>query len=235
MDEMRSSGTLHQDRPARMIRARWLGAAALAALLVVSLLPARATRSHADVLTATIFGFVAPDSQGAVPTKVRALGPSIDGQGPVVCGTGDVVLSGNAVGFYIINVTSTLDRAGCPDPGGEVHFLLLYGSVDPGIEAGQVATWEPGVQRVDLAAGPRTVDIGGFAGFIPSGTGYALMTWHGPSDTPIEQAILTIPRQVGVVYLLSQTEVQLYVAGQPAVSDLRSVNDGDIVAVFVLG
>ena len=206
-------------------------ALAFAALASTPPLPAYAQAAT----TATFYGFIAPDAGGALPIRVRALGAVLPGQDePTVCGTADVLTSGDSAGFYLLMVASAEERAGCPAPGDEVRFLLLHGAVDPGIAAREVATWAPLTQRVDLSPVAAAVTAGGFDGTLPAGPGFALLRWSGPDRTPVEQAVLTIPREVLVVYRLGTSTVQRYVPGAPDfVNDLRVLRTGDFVAVYV--
>ena len=116
---------------------------------------------------------------------------------------------------------------------------MLYGAVDPGLEAAQTGTWWATAQQVDLSPRGEVVSIGGFTGFLPetegrADAGYALLRWDGPDRTPIEQAIVTIPREVQVVYLLGTRNILRYLPGAPDfVSDLRVLHNGDFVAVYV--
>src|SRR5947207_12711762 len=100
--------------------------AALTALLVaVALLaPGLARQAHADESVGAFFGFVARDANGALPTKVRALGSAVGSDPSAICGTADIQPSGEAAGFYLLTVASAADRKGCPALGDQVRFLL---------------------------------------------------------------------------------------------------------------
>ncbi len=205
-----------------------------AVLVAGALLPATAGRARADGGASTIFGFVYADQSGALPSKVRALGPAAPGHEPAVCGTADVTKTGAGSGFYMLSVASSETHAGCPAPGDDVRFLLMYGAVDPGLAATQVATWSTTPQQVNLTAATDVVAVGGFTGALPPGSGYGLLTWDGADATPIADAVATIPRQVQLVFRVSGGMVRQYVAGAPDfVSSLRELNHGDIVVVLV--
>ena len=219
----------------RRLRIALALALALVALAAFAAFALPVARAGAQVPTsATFYGFIAPDERGLLPIKVRALGATPTGGEPTVCGTADVLPSGDAAGFYLLTVASDATRSGCPAPGGDVRFLLLHGAVDPGVTARQLGTWSAVAQRLDLSPVAESVTVGGFEGTFPSGSGYALLRWNGPDRTPVEQAIVTIPREVQVVFLLGTRTVQRYVRNAPAfVNDLRSLRTGDFVAVYV--
>ena len=190
------------------------------------------TRAHAQVATAPVsifFGYVSPDDYGALPQKVRAT------VSDVTCGTADVTLIENGLGFYVLTVASAETKAGCGEEGASVSFLFLSGEVDTGTPAAQAQAWRAGAQHVDLSVVPDAT-FGAFVGVLPAGPGIAFMRWTGSSATPTWQAIATIPRDVeSVSYLDVSTQTYLvYVPGAPAsVSTYLLVDRDDIVTVRV--
>jgi len=206
--------------------------ALLLAFALLALVPVQVARADG---AATIFGFVSVDDRGALPTKIRVLGPALPGRARAVCGTADVIRSGDGAGFYLLTVLSSASREGCPRDGQLVTFLLLYGAVDPGIEAGQSAVFAAGSsQQVDLSPFAESIEIGGFTGSLPVGGGYALLYWHGPDHTPVEHAVRAILREVQVVFRIAGQGVKRYIVNAPAfVNDLRELHHGDVVVVLV--
>lgn len=175
-------------------------------------------------------GFVFPDSEGALATKVRAIGP-----GGVVCGTADVVLSGDVLGFYQISVTPSTVRRGCPSSGDLVEFVLLYGQV--GVESpatpSQVPVFSATQTRV-VSLSPVDAGAGGWSGgALPSEGGTSLLVWSGPG-VPVEDAVALLGPQVASVsrYDGATGEFLTYVPGAPSFTQsYRWVSTGDVALV----
>ncbi len=176
-------------------------------------------------------GFVVAAPGDPLPTKVRAVGSN-----DVVCGTADVVAGNEAVGFYELVVVSGAERAGCPNDGGALRFLLLFGSVD----AGQVFDADGTLRfRANMAqtqhiwVGPLTSALG-WSGSPPPAGGYGLMVWGGPDGARAGQAIALLPGEVNVLYHFDATLKRFlsYVRGGPEfVQTYTVMSAGDIVVV----
>jgi hypothetical protein len=209
----------------------------LLALCVLSAAVANGRPAHAQEPMAgepaVFFGFVFPDERGLLPEKIRAAGP-----GAQNCGTAHVERSGGGLGFYLLHVASATEHAGCPAPGGEVRFLLLFDKLDPGVPAvPPTARWAAGAQMISMMplteAGPGTGTYG-FVGEVPGGPGLALLAWRGPDATPVEHAIRTISADVAGVYRWDrETRTWLvYLPGAPTgISTYHFVAANDIVVV----
>ena len=175
-------------------------------------------------------GFVVA-TDGNLPTRVRAVGT-----GDVVCGTSDVAVSNEILGFYDIAVISAAERAGCPSEGETVTFRLLYGNVDDGVVAlsSLPMVFNPSMVQIrDLSAGV-TPATGGWSGTPPPSGGYALMVWGGPDGAPASQALSLLPIEVKVLYHYDATLRQFlaYVPGAPSfVQTYTVLRSGDIVVV----
>jgi hypothetical protein len=234
---MRSSAAQLRFRCLAAFVVRRITPAATVALLVLAatvLSPGLGRDAHADESAGAFFGFVARDANGALPTKVRALGSAVGTDPSAICGTADIQVSGEAAGFYLLTVASNADRVGCPAAGDQVRFLLLYGAVDPGTIAPQSGFWAATAQRVDLAPSELNGEVGAFVGALPAGEGYALLQWRGMDRTPIARAVATIDRRVVIVILLGRNGSPRYIPGEPSPgSDLQVVNNGDVVVVLV--
>lgn len=176
-------------------------------------------------------GFVVVTPESGVPTKVRAVG-----QEGVVCGTADVSMTNELLGFYELTVISSLDRPGCPGVGEEIHFRLLYGSVDDGVvgHPNLPTGFVPGeiqVRHLSVSSIPAS---GGWSGTPPPSGGYALMVWGGPDGAPASQALSLLPIEVEVLYHYDATLRQFlaYVPGAPSfVQTYTVLRSGDIVVV----
>ena len=177
-------------------------------------------------------GFVSADSDGSLPVRIRAVGRSGAG-----CGTADVEISGEGVGFYVIEVVSGAAKSGCPRVGDPIHFFLLYGSVDDGVPATAVGdiSFSPGGHTAYLF--PPLADesnIGGWTGTPPPSGGLALLTWGGPANTPVAQAVQTLGVEVAGAWHLppGSRRYLSYLPGGPAFTQTyTTVQTGDIVTV----
>lgn len=187
--------------------------------------------ASADGPPVLFIGFIAADSEGLLPIRVRALG-----SGGAGCGTAEVEESGDGVGFYALRVTTSTDKIGCPSLGQPVTFSLLYGAVDDGLVAftsGDVQVREGG-HVVHLFPSVTAVTVQAWEGAIPPSGGVALLTWAGPENTPVDQAAQTLGIEVvGVWHLPPGTQRFVsYIPGAPAFAQTyRTVHTGQIVVV----
>ncbi len=180
------------------------------------------------------FGFVVPLASDALPVRVRAVGA--DG---TVCGTSDVAMSGDGLGFYLVNVASELQRSGCFADGDEVQFVLLHGPIDEGVRAitfAETSYVSGRAIRADLIEGDGRLPfvLGGWSGPLPPSGGVALLTWAGPENTPVEQAVQTLGIEVVGVWQLPPGTQRFvsYIPGAPAFAQTyRTVHTGEIVFV----
>lgn len=187
------------------------------------------SRASAQAPTALFFGFIALDEQPA-PDRVRAL------VGDTVCGTAEIMPSGEGRGFYFVQVVSAGEKPGCGVEGSPVSFVLLSGALDEGTPAAQTQAWHAGTsQQLDLST-TTGVSFGAFTGELPSGGGLGLVRWTGASATPVEQAVRTVPREVLAVYYwdVAAQRFLTYIPDAPLVaSTYTEVDSGDIVFVRV--
>ena len=204
--------------------------AIVAGLALVASSGAVVSRAHAQVTTASIFfGFISPDDDGVIPLKVRATVSDI------TCGTTNVTALESGLGFYLLTVASADTKTGCGADGAPVTFLFLAGEVDSGSPAAQTQAWRVGTQRHDLSPASDAT-FGAFIGELPAGPGIGVLRWTGASATPIEQAVVTISRDVESVSYLDVTtqSFRVYIPGAPAyVSSYLLVDRDDIIFVRV--
>ncbi len=213
------------------IRSTFVAALVIAAgLALVAVSGAVVPRAHAQVTAASIFfGFIDPDDDGSLPLRVRGT------IGDVTCGTADVTPLRNGLGFYLLTVAPSSEKAGCGVDGTPVTFVLLAGEVDEGAAAAQTQAWAVGTRQLDLSPVPDAT-FGTFVGELPTGPGLGVLRWTGASATPIEQAVATIPRDVeSIAYFDVPTQsYRVYVPAAPDfVSRYLLVDRHDIIVVRV--
>jgi len=179
-------------------------------------------------------GFVVPDADGFLATRVRAVGN--DG---AVCGTAEVTESGGGLGFYVLTVVSAADKAGCPVEGGLVRFSLLYGSIDDGAFAnpsGNAPFFRAGqTVVVHLTPAPSSAAINGWVGPAPIPGGRAMtLIWDGPDHTPVDQALQTLGVEIAGAWHIppGARRYLSYLPGAPAFTQSYvTVRSGDVVTV----
>lgn len=183
--------------------------------------------------SALFLGFVLRDEQGALPTKVRAVGE----QG-AVCGTASVQILDSGSGFYRMDVVNHATRAGCPGDGAALTFRLLYGSVDDGTVGipSRDFTYFPGATIVvSLTPTPRTAAASSWLGTLPTKSGDdALLTWVGEDGTPVADALATLGVEVTRASHFDATTSRWvsYTPGGPAfLQTYLAVGYGDVVRV----
>ncbi|MDO9444572.1 MAG: hypothetical protein Q7K37_04595 [Dehalococcoidia bacterium] len=189
--------------------------------------------ASAEGPAAIFLGFVVPDADGMLATRVRAVG-----NGGAVCGTADVTESGESVGFYALRVSPASAKAGCPAEGETVRFTLLYGNIDDGTFANPNGNAQfRGAQAavVHLAPASSTTEITGWVGPLPTSGGRAVaLIWDGPDHTPVEQALQTLGVEIaGAWHIPPGAQRYLsYLPGAPAfIQSYVSVQAGDVVTV----
>ncbi|MFA7297584.1 MAG: hypothetical protein WC211_10455, partial [Dehalococcoidia bacterium] len=190
--------------------------------------------ASAEGPAAIFLGFVIPDADSMLATRVRAVGSH-----GAVCGTTDVTESGGGLGFYMLTVVPAALKDGCPAEGELVRFSLLYGNIDDGAFASPFGT-EPrfrGGETVVVHLEPAfsSASITGWVGPtpIPGGRAVALI-WDGPDQTPVEQALQTLGVEIaGAWHVPSGGRRFLsYLPGAPAFTQSYvSVRSGDVVTV----
>lgn len=189
--------------------------------------------ASAEGPAAIFLGFVVPDADGFLATRVRALGA-----GGAVCGTADVTESGENVGFYALRVAPAADKAGCPAEGEMVRFALLYGNIDDGTFAnanGNARFRGAQAAVVHLAPASSTAEITGWVGPLPTSGGRAVaLIWDGPDGTPVDQALQTLGVEIAGAWHIppGARRYLSYVPGAPAFTQtLTTVHAGDVVTV----
>ncbi|GMU39602.1 MAG: hypothetical protein AMXMBFR23_04680 [Chloroflexota bacterium] len=195
--------------------------------------------ASAEGPVALYFGFILPAADEPLPLRVR-----VTSQTGTVCGTATVDASSGNRGFYVVGVFSHAERAGCPAEGEPLLFRFLYDLIDDGVQAtplGAPRSVNPtlvvgGQIRVDLIADPDSpvIDLGGWSGVRPPSGGVALLTWAGPENTPVDQAVQTLGIEVvGVWHLPPGTQRFVsYIPGAPAFAQTyHTVHTGEIVFV----
>lgn len=204
----------------------------IALSVVLGTFMAAGPSASAEGPAAIFLGFVVPDSDGMLATRVRAVG-----NGGAVCGTADVTDSGDNVGFYLLRVAPAADKAGCPAEGETVRFSLLYGNIDDGTLAnpnGDSRFRGAQAMVVHLAPASRSADITGWTGTPPRSGGLALLTWGGPANTPVAQAVQTLGVEVTGAWHLppgSRRYLSYLPAGPAFTQTYTTVQTGDIVTV----
>lgn len=200
--------------------------------VVLGTLVAPGPSASADGPGAIFLGFVVADPGGALPTRVRAVGT-----GGAVCGTADVSESGEGVGFYIIRVAAAAEKAGCPTEGETVRFILLHGNIDDGSFAngnGDARFRATQTMVLHLAPASSLAEVTGWSGARPPSGGVALLTWAGPENTPVDQAVQTLGIPVAGVWHLPPGSQRFlsYIPGAPAFAQTyTAVHTGQIVVV----
>lgn len=204
---------------------------ALALLLALALSLVTSTfgpSAYADGPNAVFQGFVVSDPLG-VPVRVRAVS-----LGGAVCGTADVLSSGEGVGFYTLSAITAATKTGCPQAGGVLRFILVYGRIDEGVAVASAVLTPGTVAVLHLFDAREDLHIGAFAGDLPAPGGRALLRWAGPDRTPIDQALATLGFSVGVVYRYNSITggYDAYVtSGAGSTPPLAAIGAGDEVIV----
>jgi hypothetical protein len=175
-------------------------------------------------------GFVVAQD-GDLPTRVRALGA--DG---VVCGTSELEVSNEILGFYDVSVISAAERAGCPSEGDAVALWLLYGNVDDGVPAQSSlpTLFRSGEIQVRYLSASSAPSVEGWSGTPPPAGGYALMVWGGPDGAPVDQALELLAVDVKALWFYDAglKQFRMYVPGGPGfVQTYTVMGAGDIVVV----
>jgi len=161
------------------------------------------------------------------------------GNGGAVCGTADVIESGEGVGFYLLVVVPADLKDGCPGEGQLVRFSLLTGSIDDGAFASPFGA-EPRFRGgativVHLEPAPSSTAINGWVGPAPISGGRAVtLIWDGPDDTPVEQALQTLGVEIAGAWHIPPGARRFlsYLPGAPAFAQSYvSVRSGDVVTV----
>lgn len=130
-------------------------------------------------------GFVHVEPGDPIPTKIRALGAE-----GVNCGTGTVRVVGEDLGFYQLTVMGADAREGCPRPGGDFAFRLLYGRIGEGVPATPDAdvTFRPGETSVVSLGASDAFAARGWSGTLPESGKTSFLRWNGPESLDIEDA-----------------------------------------------
>jgi len=145
---------------------------------------------------AVFYGYVFTDMPGAMPDRVRAIGPT-----GAVCGSAEVVRVSATAGFYALSVVSSDLKPGCPPRNGVVQFSLFSGRLDDGVQAEQVAALERHDTPQILNLRPATSVLPNWTGTPGNVEGGSLLRWAG-IDTPLAAALATLSFEHGAVYRL---------------------------------
>ena len=160
-----------------------------------------ASVSPGSVFSGSVFyGYVFTDTPGALPERVRAVGPA-----GAVCGSAEVVRVSDYAGFYALSVVSSDLKRGCPPRNGVVQFALLAGRLDDGVWAEQVATLEQREtpQLLNLSAASSVIP--NWAGAPGNTDGGSLLRWTGERAS-LADALAALPFSTGTVYRLDPAQ-----------------------------
>lgn len=146
--------------------------------------------ASAEGPASVFFGYVfASNGERTPPARVRALSAS-----GAVCGTAGVIPSNagtGLVGFYVIAVTSSEQKVGCPSLGSVVQFTLVASRVDEGQWADQVALARPGeTQQVNLGAAAPSFP--GWASGSATLDGVVVLRWIGADGTSLAAGLASV-------------------------------------------
>lgn len=173
----------------------------------------------ASVFSGTVFyGYVFTETPGALPARVRAVGPA-----GAACGSGDVARVSDYAGFYALSVVSSDLKRGCPPRNGVVQFSLLAGRLDDGVWAEQAATLEQRETPQFLTLRAASNVIPNWAGAPGNTDGGSLLRWTGERAS-LSDALAALPFSTGAAYRLDPAR-GIFVEVTPSTDALLAPGD----------